>query len=255
MVAGGKRMLGRLYVIVDAGVLRAKGMSVEAMAAELAGAGVRVVQYRNKDGEPNEVLAGAASLKVGMGEGCLLVMNDRMDLAMLAGFGGVHMGQGDLGVEDVREVVGEGIGNRDEGIAGQDELVAGKAQGGRASLDTPPYRDETAKGWGTRFVVGVSTHNEEQVREADAGGADYVAVGPVFATGTKADAAEVVGLEGVRRARSLTTKPLVAIGGITLGNCRSVVEAGADLVAVISGVFVEGRSVGETVRDFLEVLR
>jgi thiamine-phosphate pyrophosphorylase len=59
----------------------------------------------------------------------------------------------------------------------------------------------------------------------------------------------------VRMARSLTGKPLVAIGGITLANCRSVRDAGADSVAIISGLFVEGRTVGDVARDFLEVLR
>jgi thiamine-phosphate pyrophosphorylase len=103
-------------------------------------------------------------------------------------------------------------------------------------------------------VVGVSTHTVKQVRVADASGPDYLAIGPVFATGTKADAEPVVGLEGVRRARTLTKRPLVAIGGITLGNARSVIEAGADSVAVIGGLFVEGRTVGEVVRDFVRVL-
>ena len=104
-------------------------------------------------------------------------------------------------------------------------------------------------------MVGVSTHDEEQVRVADAGAADYVAVGPVFATSTKLNAEPAVGLEGVRRARALTAKPLVAIGGITLENVRSVIEAGADSVAIIGGLFVEGRTVGEVAGDFLEILR
>jgi thiamine-phosphate pyrophosphorylase len=77
----------------------------------------------------------------------------------------------------------------------------------------------------------------------------------VFATGTKADAEKVVGLEGVRRARALTQKPLVAVGGITRENARSVIEAGADSVAVISGLFVEGESVERVARDFLGILR
>jgi len=77
----------------------------------------------------------------------------------------------------------------------------------------------------------------------------------VFGTSTKLNAEPVVGLEGVRRARALTAKPLVAIGGITLENARSVVEAGADSVAVIGGLFVEGRTVGEVARDFLARLR
>jgi thiamine-phosphate pyrophosphorylase len=103
-------------------------------------------------------------------------------------------------------------------------------------------------------LVGVSTHTEEQVRAADASPADYVAIGPVFATGTKANAAPVVDLEGVRRARALTKKPLVAIGGITRENARSVIEAGADSVAVIGGLLSQGEPVEKVVRDFMEIL-
>jgi thiamine-phosphate pyrophosphorylase len=103
-------------------------------------------------------------------------------------------------------------------------------------------------------LVGVSTHTDEQVRAAEASRADYVAIGPVFATGTKANAAAVVGLEGVRRARALTTKPLVAIGGITRENARSVIEAGADSVAVIGGLLGDGEPVEKVVRDFMEIL-
>jgi thiamine-phosphate pyrophosphorylase len=66
-------------------------------------------------------------------------------------------------------------------------------------------------------------------------------VGPVFATTSKANPDPVVGLEGVRLARSLTSKPLVAIGGITRENCREVIAAGADSVAVISDLVREPR--------------
>ena len=107
---------------------------------------------------------------------------------------------------------------------------------------------------GTHRWVGISTHNDEQVRLADASCADYVAVGPVFATGTKLDAEPVIGLDGVRRARALTKKPIVAIGGITRANARSVIEAGADSVALISALFVEGESVEKVARDFIEIL-
>jgi thiamine-phosphate pyrophosphorylase len=103
-------------------------------------------------------------------------------------------------------------------------------------------------------LVGVSTHTDEQVKAAEASRADYVAIGPVFATGTKANAAAVVGLEGVKRARALTTKPLVAIGGITRENARSVIEAGADSVAVIGGLLGDGEPVEQVVRDFMRIL-
>jgi thiamine-phosphate pyrophosphorylase len=89
--------------------------------------------------------------------------------------------------------------------------------------------------------MGVSTHNPEQLRRADQTGADYLAIGPVFATSSKAKPDPVVGLEGVRAARALTRKPLVAIGGITRANARSVIEAGADAVAVISDLLDDPR--------------
>jgi thiamine-phosphate pyrophosphorylase len=102
-------------------------------------------------------------------------------------------------------------------------------------------------------VIGVSTHTMEEVWEAEQGVADYVAIGPVFATGTKLDASPVVGLDAVRRARAMTTKPLVAIGGITRENARSVIEAGADSVAVISGLLVKGETVEKVARDFIAI--
>jgi thiamine-phosphate pyrophosphorylase len=97
--------------------------------------------------------------------------------------------------------------------------------------------------------VGVSTHNPEQVREADGWPVDYVAVGPVFATGSRANPDPVIGLEGVRQARLLTRKPLVAIGGITPANCREVMASGADSVAVIAALM---KDTGAVVREFLE---
>jgi len=196
-------------------------MSVGVFARELRDAGVRLVQYRDKVGGPQEVLRAAAEISaVFAGVDATLVMNDRADLAVLAGWGGVWggwggwlVGLGDLLPGDARSLLGAGL-------------------------------------------IGVSTHNEQQVvGVAEDESVSYVAVGPVFGTSTKLDAEPVVGLEGVRRARALTAKPLVAIGGITLQNARSVVDAGADSVAVISGLFVKGRTVGEVVRDFLEVLR
>ena len=100
--------------------------------------------------------------------------------------------------------------------------------------------------------LGISTHNPEQIAVADQTDADYLAIGPVFATASKANPDPVVGLEGVRRARALTRKPLVAIGGITRQNARSVIEAGADSVAVISDLLPDPRKSAEA---FFEVLR
>jgi thiamine-phosphate pyrophosphorylase len=105
---------------------------------------------------------------------------------------------------------------------------------------------------GDRLWLGVSTHNSGQLSEADATSADYIAMGPVFATASKENPDPVVQLEGVRESRALTRKPLVAIGGITLANCRSVIAAGADSVAVISALAEDPRKSAE---EFFRILR
>jgi thiamine-phosphate pyrophosphorylase len=104
---------------------------------------------------------------------------------------------------------------------------------------------------GPELWLGVSTHNPEQLREADQTTAEYIAIGPVFATSSKERPDPVVGLEGVRRARELTRKPLVAIGGITRANARSVLEAGADTVAVISDLL---RGPRKSAEEFFRIL-
>ena len=143
-----------------------------------------------------------------------LILNDRADLAVLAEFDGVHVGQGDLSPEDAR--------------------AWSAPTASSAFRRTPTSRCSAADSTGAR-TTSPSARS--------------------FATGTKADAEQVVGLEGVRRARALTAKPLVAIGGITRANARSVIEAGADSVAVISGLLAPGESVEQVARDFLELLR
>jgi thiamine-phosphate pyrophosphorylase len=278
--------LPKLYAIIDAEVLRARGVGLREFAEELRAAGVGLVQWRDKVGSPQEVLRGAAVLRevfaggrasdeegdnphesddgdvaimghpVSAGHpGVLLVMNDRADLAVLAGFDGVHVGQGDLSGEDAKAVLaGGGTETREEA-----DSSAALRNDKRGSTGKQERNDERENGQRQgRYsgpIVGISTHTEGQVVAADGSCADYIAIGPVFATETKADAESVVGLEGVRRARALTTKPLVAIGGITRANARSVVDAGADSVAVISGVFASGESVEKVARDFLELLR
>ena len=208
------RSLPIFYAILDAGILSRRGVDIADFARAIRDAGVRLVQYRDKGAAPQMAIRNVDTIRDVFRESdCLLVMNDRADLAVLAGWDGVHVGQDDLTPEDARTVVG-------------------------------------AARW-----VGVSTHTEEQVRRADLSCADYVAVGPVFATGTKLDAEPMIGLAGVRVARSLTKKAIVAIGGITRENARSVIDAGADSVAVISALIVKGEPVAKVARDFLDVLR
>ena len=106
---------------------------------------------------------------------------------------------------------------------------------------------------GPEAMVGISTHSLEQLQEAERSDADYIAVGPVFETRSKRKADPVVGLELLRRARQLTRKPIVAIGGITLERAASVIEAGADSVAVISDILA-AKYPAARVRQYLEIL-
>jgi thiamine-phosphate pyrophosphorylase len=106
---------------------------------------------------------------------------------------------------------------------------------------------------GAGKLLGVSTHNLEQFRHAASTSADYVAVGPVFSTSTKANPDPVVGIELIRRIRPLTGKPIVAIGGITLESSAEVIRAGADSVAVISDILL-APDAGLRARQYIELL-
>jgi thiamine-phosphate pyrophosphorylase len=106
---------------------------------------------------------------------------------------------------------------------------------------------------GTEKLVGVSTHNLEQFQRAAASSADYIAVGPIFATGTKSNPDPVVGTEFIRKVRLLTDKPIVAIGGITLERAPEIIESGADSVAVISDI-LGAPEPGKRARQYIDLL-
>jgi thiamine-phosphate pyrophosphorylase len=214
-------MLAPLYPILDIDLLAARSLDVASVAAAWRAAGVTLVQYRNKRGSAREMLRDAARIReiFPINGGARLIFNDRPDLARLAEFDGVHVGQGDVSAEDARTIVG-------------------------------------ATGW-----VGVSTNSAEQVMEADKTSCDYIAYGPIFSTASKINPNPTVGLAGLKAARALTAKPLVAIGGITRQNCRSVVDAGADSLAVISDLLPgdddensDGRTTRQIVEEFLALL-
>lgn len=101
--------------------------------------------------------------------------------------------------------------------------------------------------------LGFSTHNEAQLRAAAAEPADYLALGPIFGTASKANPDPTVGVEGLRALRPLTEKPLVAIGGITRQNARAVWEAGADSAAVIGDLFPENGDIVGRVREWIKL--
>jgi thiamine-phosphate pyrophosphorylase len=197
-----------LYAILDTSLFT-ETENLYGSAKEMVAGGVTLLQYRNKSGNARQMLDPARELRRLLGDSVKLIMNDRADLCIAAGFDGVHLGQEDLSPEGARKVIGENL-------------------------------------W-----MGVSTHNPKHVEAADQTAADYIAIGPVFATSSKANPDPVIGLDGIREARRLTRKPLVAIGGITRANCASVMDAGADSVAVISDLIRDPR---KSVEEFLHIL-
>src|SRR6478672_12577178 len=152
--------LPRLYAILDASSFPdTEGLRLA--AGELIAGGVTLMQYRNKTGNARQILDQARELRRCLPASVKLIMNDRADLCLAAGFDGVHVGQEDLSPEGARAVIGD------------------------------------------RLWLGLSTHNPLQLSEADKTTANYLAIGPVFATGSKTNPDPVIGLEGLRQARGL----------------------------------------------------
>jgi thiamine-phosphate pyrophosphorylase len=198
--------LPRLYAIVDSALVPHSSpdrvTDIALFATELAQGGAMLIQFRNKSDGPSLVLNQAREIKRRLACGSKRATLMMNDRADLC------------------------LGAKFDGVhLGQDDI---SVAGARKLCSSP-------------LLVGASTHNAEQVREADKTSADYIAIGPVFATASKRNPDPVVGIEEIRRARALTDKPLVAIGGITRQNCRQVLEAGADSVAVISDLLSEPR--------------
>jgi thiamine-phosphate pyrophosphorylase len=103
---------------------------------------------------------------------------------------------------------------------------------------------------GPEKLIGISTHNPDQVREASAGKPDYLGFGPIFKPGSKQDHDPVVGVDGLREIRALTSLPIFAIGGITVNNVGEVMKAGANGVAVISAI-LKAPDIKQAVSEFL----
>ena len=213
--------LPRLYPIIDIGGFAEDREPIEKVlrfANELLTGGATILQLRDKGPDVSRFLSCARELRRITRNRARLIVNDRADHALASQADGVHLGQDDLPPSAIRPI-----------------------------FDAATIGDNSRHLW-----IGFSTHNLNQVRLADAMPVDYIAIGPVFATSSKANPDPAVGLEGVRQARQATAKPLVAIGGITRVNCRQVTEAGADSVAVISDLL---ESPVKAVEEFLSVLR
>ncbi|MGB6198809.1 MAG: thiamine phosphate synthase [Candidatus Acidiferrales bacterium] len=203
-------MFPPLYAILDDSIVPSDDIARwVAIAAVLAESGCQLMQVRAKNASSRTQLEIATELSRTLDSTRVrLIVNDRADISLLAGAGGVHVGQHDLEVEQARAICG------------------------------------------TSMWIGVSTHTLDQVRAADKTSAEYIAFGPIFPTTTKAKPDALVGVEGLRAARALTRKPLVAIGGITLDRARDVYRAGADSIAV-AGDLLRARNPGARAEEYL----
>jgi thiamine-phosphate pyrophosphorylase len=205
----------RLYAILDIDLLEPRRLDPLRVLDVWLDAGVRLIQLRAKTMASGAMLALAETLvERTRAAGATFIVNDRADIAKLAGADGVHLGQDDLRPADVRRM-----------------------------LLPPPA------------IVGLSTHNDMQARDACAQPISYLAIGPVFATTSKARPDPVVGLDGVRMAVACATPhalPVVAIGGITLERAPSVIAAGASSVAIISDLLAD--DLAARARAFVDVL-
>jgi thiamine-phosphate pyrophosphorylase len=200
-----------LYAIVDSTCAGPGG--AEATAGALLRGGVRLLQYRHKGPFTRQCWDQCRAIaEAAAAAGAIFIVNDRADIAVLAGAAGVHLGQDDLPPQAARRLVGQRL-------------------------------------------IGFSTHSPAQARDAVALGnaVDYIAIGPVFPTRTKENPGPAVGVETVAAVRRITSKPLVAIGGITLESAASVIAAGADAVAVIHDLTGAG-DVESRARQYLEKL-
>lgn len=199
-----------LYLIVDTAPHGRP--AAELVGAALAG-GTDIVQLRDKAASEDDVLrAGAALRELCEAAGAVLIVNDRPELAVACDADGVHIGQGDLPVEEAREIIG-------------------------------PDR-----------LIGRSTHSAEQVAAALGSPADYLGVGPVYATPTK-PLVTPVGESLVRYASEHVEKPFFAIGGIDSGNAADVAAAGARRIAVVRAIrdARDPRAAAEALRAAVEL--
>jgi len=184
----------RLCLVTDRSLSRGRAIT-DVVAAAVQG-GATIVQLREKDAGTREFLETARAVKaVLQPHNVPLLINDRVDIAVAVDADGVHVGQTDMPVSIVRQMIGPGK------------------------------------------IVGLSAGKREYILADDAAQADYLGIGPAYAQTTKANAGRApLGPEGFAELRKLTTKPVMAIGGLKPDNSAPLVAAGADGLAVVSAI-------------------
>ncbi|HEX5415041.1 MAG TPA: thiamine phosphate synthase [Chloroflexota bacterium] len=200
----------KVYLVTDGRLARGRDL-VEVVSAALAG-GVTAVQLREKEASTlAQVELGRALRRVTREAGALLIVNDRVDVAVAVEADGVHLGQDDLPVEVARQILGP------------------------------------------EAIVGGSAGNAAELAASLAAGVDYLGVGPIYPTASKADAGAAIGPSGLAALRASTGLPLVGIGAINAAKVAPVIRAGADGVAVISAI-ISAKDVYVAARELREAV-
>ncbi len=185
-------------------------------------AGVTLVQYREKNGPGKDMLEKARKLIALCHKyNVPLLVNDRLDIALLSGADGVHLGQDDIPVAEARRMA--------------ELFFATCAMERTADSAAAHTAGSTPELTGNRFIIGATAHNVEEALAAEAAGADYLGCGAVFATSTKKDTVPL-GLDGLQAIRQAIHVPIVGIAGITSDNYPLVLGTGANGIAVISAI-------------------
>ena len=188
------------------------GRSNFEVAREMIAAGIRIIQYREKDKPLREKYNQCLVLREMTSQaGVIFIVNDHVDLALAVGADGVHIGQDDLPPEKVRDLVGDNL------------------------------------------LIGLSTHSPAQAEEALKAGIDYIGVGPIFATKTKQDVCDPVGMEYLNDVVNNIKIPFVAIGGIKEHNLAEVAGGGAKCIALVTEI-VGARDIAAKVRALRAIL-
>lgn len=232
----------RLYTFVDTAYLR--GRAPEVVAQQLCDGGSDLIQLRAKGYPLDEIRRIAeAILPIIRAANVGLVINDHLSIAHEVGADFCHLGQEDF---------------FDAGYKHVSELKARASSpshlpGHPGEVTPPQQRDALGEGAQPELRIGLSTHAPEQAQRAIAAGADYIAIGPVFATGTKPTAKPVT-LEYVRWAAANVSVPWFAIGGINLSNLEDVLAAGARRICVVSAI-LNAPDVAKACAEFRRRLR
>jgi thiamine-phosphate pyrophosphorylase len=237
----------RLYTFVDTAYLH--GRAPELVAQQLCDGGSDLIQLRAKNSTPDEIRRMArAILPVTRRAGVGLVINDHLEIAAEVGAEFCHLGQEDFfeaGKTNVSQFSKKSSGAKIGGIARPhpDPLPQEREKQSRAS---------PGKSASPQPAIGLSTHSPEQAERAIAAGPAYIAIGPVYATGTKPTAKPVT-LEYVRWAAAHVTLPWFAIGGINLQNLEEVLAAGARRICVVSAI-LNAPDAAAACREFRRIL-